>query len=307
MEESGHYYTVYFTSLAVGFAEDVAYRQAVMAQMPDEVGWLDAANLHVDQCLGQMGGKEFDLDGNLRLVPNEWRYLVEFAQHSLPDKYGENTTSAYQRSVTRKLLLEESPVSLKFGMLLHRLGDTFAHSVMGHEDRMYTVAKPAPECFTIDSLGHARDSHNPDYPFLRPGLFYLYLDDLYDILFKKVNGPESRLYRRRMLTVLSAEAIRKIFKDILEDPAGLVMFSLTNNMAYGTSYTLTQRILIDEIRKAAIKYLKVEMKPYAPEKSGGMTLRQFLSQHPELQQVGITPQSITQSLNSIYKGVSTAK
>ena len=46
MEEAGHYYTVYYTSLAVGFREDVAYTQAVLAQMPDEISWLDAASLH---------------------------------------------------------------------------------------------------------------------------------------------------------------------------------------------------------------------------------------------------------------------
>src|SRR5260221_11333523 len=90
MEESGHYYTVYFTSLSVGFAEDVAYQQAVMAQMPDEVGWLDAANLHTDECLGF---KEFDLNSNKLKVPNEWRYLVEYALHSLPDKRTANTSS----------------------------------------------------------------------------------------------------------------------------------------------------------------------------------------------------------------------
>jgi hypothetical protein len=302
MEESGHYYTVYFTSLAVGFAEDVAYQQAVMAQMPDEVGWLDAANLHTDECLGF---KEYDLNSNKVKVPNEWRYLVEYALHSLPDKRTANTSSDYQRGVTRKLLLQESPVSLKFGMLLHRLGDTYAHSIMGNEKKMYTVAENTDVCSSLDSLGHARDSHNPDYPFLRPGLFYLYLDDLYNILLKKVNSPESQLYRRRMLSVLSADNIKKIFHDILEDPNGMVMFSLMNNMVYGSSYTMTQQMLIDQIRKAAVKYLKVEMKPYAPEKSGGLTLREFLSQHEELRQMGINSDSITNSLNSIYKGVTT--
>jgi hypothetical protein len=64
-------------------------------------------------------------------------------------------------------------------------------------------------------------------------------------------------------------------------------------------------MLIKEIRKAAVKYLKVEMKPYAPEKSGGLTLRDFLSQHEELRQMGINQDSITKSLNSIYKGVTT--
>jgi len=296
MEESGHYYTVYFTSLAVGFAEDVAYRHALLAQMPDEVGWLDAANLHMDECLNW---KEYDLNGNKRLVPNQWRYIIEFAQHSLPDKYTGNSSSEFQRTVTRKLLLNESPVSLKFGMLLHRLGDTYAHSMMGNEKKMYTVARPAAECFTLDSLGHARDGHDPDYPFLRPGLFYLYLDDLYTILLKKVNSPESKLYRRRMLTNLSIDNIKKIFKDILEDQDGLVMYSLMNGMTSGT----TQFFLIDQIRKAAVKYLKVTMKPYAPEKSGGLTLQEFLTQHPELQQMGISRESIINSLKSIYQGV----
>ena len=34
MEESGHYYTVYITSLAVGFSEPLAYQHATITHRP---------------------------------------------------------------------------------------------------------------------------------------------------------------------------------------------------------------------------------------------------------------------------------
>jgi hypothetical protein len=295
MEESGHYYTVYFTSLAVGFAEDVAYQHALLAQMPDEVGWLDAANMHTNECLNM---SEYDLNGSKTAIPNNWRYLIEFAIHSLPDKRTGNTSSASQRSVTGKLLLKESPVSLTFGLLLHRLGDTYAHSMIGNEMRMYTVAAEAAECTTLDSLGHFRDSHNPDYPFLRQNLFYTYLNDLYSILSKKVNNPDSKLFRRQSSAMPSGD-VEKIFRYILDDPHGIVRCS----MKAGLSTEATQMFFIKQIREASRKYLGITMKSYAPERIEKQTLSQFLSEHTELRKIGINRQKIVEAVNSIYRGV----
>ncbi len=296
MEESGHYYTVYFTSLAVGFAEDVAYQHALLAQMPDEVGWLDAANMHINQCVGW---NEFDLNSSKVEVPNHWRYVIEFGLHSLPDKKQDNTSSQKQRTLTADLLLKENPLSLEFGLLLHRLGDTFAHSIMGNEIKLYTVAAGGPECFTNDSLGHKRDSHRPDYPFLRRDLFYDYLGTLYRVLSEKVNSPDAKLYKRRQLMTISAGDIELIFRQMLDDTHGLVRSSMRGGLTDET----TSLFFMEKIREASKKYLGVTMKPYAPEKIEKQTLSQFLSDHPELRSLGINQKSLSGAVNDIYSNV----
>jgi hypothetical protein len=296
MEESGHYYTVYFTSLAVGFAEDVAYQHALLAQMPDEVGWLDAANMHINECASF---REYDLNGAKSTVPNNWRYLIEFVIHSLPDKRLDNASSAAQRKITGSLLLKESPVSLKFGLLLHRLGDTYAHSIMGHETRMYTTSMAGDQCTSIDSLGHARDFHSPDYPFLRKNLFYEYLSDLYRLLSEKVNSPDSKLFRRAKPVKITAGDIIAIFRYILDDPHGLVRCSMQGGLTTET----TRLFFIQQIREAAKKYLGTTLKSYAPERIEKQTLPQFLSEHTELRQLGINQKKIVDAVISMYVDV----
>ena len=203
MEEGGHYYTVYYTSLAVGFMEQVAYRHAVLSQMPDEVLWMDAAHMQTQQCRGYLGGKETDLNNVSRYVPADERYNVQYGLHSLPGRGLNEATrsSAYQRQITSLELSKQSPISLKFGLLLHRLGDTYAHSKMSHEHTMYTVTQ-TDKCFSADSykesFGHLFDMHDPDYPFLRQNLFFSYLQNLYQVLFDKLQEPISANYKKKI-------------------------------------------------------------------------------------------------------------
>jgi len=295
MEESGHYYTVYFTSLAVGFKEEIAYRHAVLAQLPDEVGWLDAANMHINQC---SRSKEYDLNGNKRRVDYRWRYDIEYAIHSLPDKINGNSSSSFQRSATQKMLSEEDPLSLKFGLLLHRLGDTFAHSMISNETKMYTVSATGDytQCIPLDSLGHARDGHDPDFPFLRPTLYDKYLTELYNVLNQKARQPRYADYVRKTRPLL-LEEIRIIFKKILTDEHGIVSASMRAGLIKPT----TQIFFIQQIREHAIRNLGITMKPYAPERIEKQTLTQFLSEHHELDSLAINEQKMNEAVTSIKK------
>ncbi|MFT4023905.1 MAG: hypothetical protein QM664_09010 [Flavihumibacter sp.] len=319
MEEGGHYYTVYVSSLAAGFAEDVAYRQAVLAQMPDEVSWLDAANLHIKACLSQ---RETDLLNHQRLVPLEWRYVIEYGLHSLPGRQLPATShrSAYQRQYTSEALLQESPVSLRFGLLLHRLGDTFAHSVMGRETNMYTVSE-SDKCLLTNygnSFGHGHDGHSPDYPFLRKDLFFSYLEQLYNILSRKAQEPASRVYRRAGAP-RPYHAVRAMFSEVFDRLARRVQlydhqsrmfaiqaggvpspFSMVNNEKKATW-------LIEELRLASRREMNITLKPYSPEKDEGMTLQEFLRRHPELEKLQVNDQHISDTVRSMMpEGYSTA-
>lgn len=292
MEESGHYYTVYFTSLAVGFDESTAYRHAVLAQMPDEVGYLDAANVHFAQCIGST---EFNLAGKEVAPPADWRFLIEYAIHSLPDKKKGNLSAEYQRRMTGEQLLGNKPDSLAFGLLLHRLGDTYAHSVMGNEKKMYstTISGDTSSCFNFDNLGHARHGHAPDHPYERPWLYYQYIEDLHRILYTKVQEEGSRLYRRTGAAMTAPQMV-KIFQRLLQDPAGPLQ--LYRRKGYDR---WAPNIFIGRIRTECYNYFGITMRRYSPEWIGEQTLQSFLNDHPELKQMGIDEISITHALREI--------
>jgi hypothetical protein len=324
MEEGGHYYTVYYTSLAAGFKEPVAYRHAVLSQMPDEVLWMDAAHMQTQQCKGTFGnrfislGKETDLSGRLRYVPSDERYRVQYGLHSLPGRGLNNATqsSAYQRKITTQMLARESPVSLKFGLLLHRLGDTYAHSRMDNEHTMYTVTE-TDKCFTAghytESFGHLLHMHDPDYPFLRQNLFFSYVDNLYQVLYDKVNEPASAPYRRgvraRPLHEVKADFqvmfMRLAHRTRMEQQE---MQEIINSAAtYGGGYATAQpasserkaKWFIEEIRDGSLRVLKIPMRKYQPENEEGMSLARFLQKHPELKDLKIESENLTQTIQDM--------
>lgn len=311
MEEGGHYYTVYYTSLAVGFNEDIAYRQALLSQMPDEVGWMDAANLHIAQCKFQSAA---NLNGVTQGIPPNWRYSVEYGLHSLPGKsLNANTrSSAYQRQHTTQALAKEDAASLEFGLLLHRLGDTYAHSKIGNPATMYTVSGADEFCVSnpLTSIGHGHRFHDPDYPFLRPSLFFSYVENLYTVLYNKLQEPSSRNYS----SGVPARPYHQVANDFKYVFAQLVTktqqaYRAANDAipaiarGYGArppeiDKEQKARWLIDFIRSATIRNLKITMKPYRPENHEGLTLPQFLRQHPELSELNINANSIEQAVNN---------
>lgn len=152
--ESGHFYTVYYVSLAAGFSEEIAFKNAYFAQLPDEVRELDAM---------ETAGKELGLGSSID------RRNIHHGLHALT-----GGSSKKEREFTKAALHDYQPGSLEFGLLLHRLGDTFAHSTVEDESKLYD-----------DPEGHARAGTGPDNPANRPELYRAYVKDLLSVLTEK--------------------------------------------------------------------------------------------------------------------------
>lgn len=328
MEEGGHYYTVYYTSLAVGFDKQTAYRHAVLSQMPDEVGWMDAYTMHTnemlalikrankpllrdpsmfpyslmtDAAINQAGYKVKDFNGVEREVPSDVRFDTEYGVHSLPDLESNETTrsSRYQQNFTYKELMKESPVSLRFGLLLHRLGDTYAHSRIGKTETMYTVSKG--KCFAgdnvRDSFGHGlRDGHEADYPFLRitDNVFFSYLKKLHEVLSAKVSEMLGGVCYDTISAPRNYDQVKGDFNFI---------FTYIENRAkkqfLGPLDKTKAKWFIEEIQRSAETILKTKMNAYYPEIEEGLTLSEFLSSHPELNNLKIDGQKLTNTIKSM--------
>jgi hypothetical protein len=317
MEEGGHYYTVYITSLAVGFKEPLAFQHAVLAQMPDEVGWLDAANLHIKQVRSHT---ETNMTGQNSPVPNDWRYMVEYALHSLPGNHLSSATqsSAYQRTHTTKQLLSEDPTTLKFGLLLHRIGDTYAHSRMnGGESMMYTVTPNANGIGNWkfwNDYGHGHHVHDPDYPFLRPELFMSYLQNLYEILYAKAVAPSNKVHLRDGSAV-PFSTVRTAFAQAFAavkrrgDAHYLKQLETVAKYSAGRPVILLRRSvvsketeaqwLIEEMRMAAKRITGMDLRSYSPEKEGARPLAQFLREHPELNHLNINGDAVVNAVRDM--------
>lgn len=173
--EAGHYYTVYFASLAAGFDPETAFRNAVFAQMPDEVNALDAVQQQISR---------FSAPGGMVSWTSAERDLIQRGLHSLT---GESSTT--ERNVTRGALGEVTAGTMEFGFLLHRFGDAYAHSVRGDESRTYETG-----------LGHFRHGHTPDQIHLRRELYASYVQDLFGTLSQRAgaSGHSPRLSQQQV-------------------------------------------------------------------------------------------------------------
>lgn len=346
MEESGHYYTVYYTSLAAGFNERLAYRHAVLAQMPDEVAWFDAAHIHIlycktpasralstsgsssasggesiwersrnfvsrqtDKVMGPVrdlfNDKETDLGGGSEAIPNDWRHTVEYNLHALaPNDSGKVTrSSAFQRKNTTAQLDAEDPASLKFGMLLHRLGDSYSHSRIENSSEMYTVSRRDTrwDCVPVkglkdDNLGHGTHLTFPDNPLLRQGIFFHYLFNLYDVMQRKLRQYPA--YRRNPARAMSYDTLKGRYESLFSE----ILYSPSN---YLKDATLKEQ-LMEAIRRDCQATLGVRMEGYRPERYQAQSLQEFLGQHRELDDLGIGEDKLKQTLESMRPELSHA-
>ncbi len=296
MQEDGHYYTVYYTSLAVGFSDDIAQQHALLSQMADEVGALDAANLQSKQCLNI---KEYNLNGAFEKVPFDDRALFQYAHHALVYNNSTNTTQTtkYQREQTTLALANEDADSLTFGLLLHRLGDTYAHSKIFFESEPYTINttdKCGSDGFNFSSsFGHLHHGTIPDLPIFRKGLFFSYLQNLYDVLHNKILEQSSSKLKRGV-SARSYSQVKNDFEFIFNQVHAKIAFAigLTQFIALYNS----KNIFIKQVRILSETRLLAPLNAYAPEKSGEIRLDQFLTQHTKiLGKLAITPEKIYES------------
>lgn len=313
MEAGGHYYTVYYTSLAVGYKQEIAYKHALLAQMPDQVGWLDAAHMQVTEA--KIRGSEVDLGGISRVVTTHERARIQAGPHSLVPNHLSNEikSSAYQRRFTIDRLMGESPTSLRFGLLLHRLGDSYAHSRIDDNTKMYSISSNSLFMWTKlgESAGHLFDMHDPDYPFLRTkDIFFPYLQQLYNVLFNKLNEKNNIQYKRNGYTPVSFSQLKSVFENIFSN-------LVTRQKQFGQAHARytkagmvypkagneeVTRWFISEVRTALGRIRGVTIEKYDPENQQLKTLRQFLSDHRELQDLNINAADMNSAINDMIPG-----
>ena len=159
--EAGHFYTAYLVAMAVGFDDTTAFRIAFYTQMPDEVLELDATHMAFESVLPVVTG--VDPHGAVRA-----RDEVQRGGHALTGR-----PSAEERARRSALTSILDPDMPEFGLSVHALGDSFAHSALGNEELMYQPV-----------AGHAAefpsgDPHAPDFISRRPVLYVSYVRALY--------------------------------------------------------------------------------------------------------------------------------
>ena len=279
--EGGHFYTVYFLSLAAGFDEKTAFKNAVYAQMPDELISLDAteqeiATIGIDLAVGK---NDFPSETllNMQSEQHAQRDLIHKGLHSLTGK-----SSKYERNITRSALMKSTPGTLEFGFLLHRFGDTYAHSMMNNQKKVYHTG-----------IGHFLNWHDPDQIHKRPDLYKKYARDLYKTLSKiavkqglKPQYSEEQL--EKALNEITDSTVRKWYiRSPFEDPINV---------------KATEAKQIEKIRQLSIKDFWVFMRPYAPESADAKSWEAYRKEHPELVK-GISWSDISTAVYNVAKKV----
>ncbi|HET9767521.1 MAG TPA: SpvB/TcaC N-terminal domain-containing protein [Thermoanaerobaculia bacterium] len=202
--EAGHYYTVYFVSLAAGFDHAKAARNAVYAQLPDEVRQLDAIEVAEDYGIFGVAAVLTSVAARQRVSAAGIRELsrlkdqLDVVQGGLHALTGGDI--ATERDLTRKGIAQSAPGSLRFGLLLHRLGDTYAHAEPG-TGRMY----PA-------QIGHAWAGKSPDQIHQRPDVYGAYVRDLFAVLSKASRAQGFAPRRENVEDLISAVTSIKVTK-----------------------------------------------------------------------------------------------
>ena len=158
--EAGHFYTAYLVAMAVGFDDTTAFRIAFYTQMPDEVSELDATHMALESIPQGLTG--FPGMPSVRA-----RDEVQRGGHALTGR-----PSAEER--TRRIVTTSAldPSTMEFGLSVHALGDSFAHSTIADEGMMYQPVSGHLAQFVSDA-------HSPDYISLRPALYMAYVQALY--------------------------------------------------------------------------------------------------------------------------------
>jgi len=267
--EVGHFYTVYFLSLAAGFDPRTAFQNAVFSQLPDEVRALDA----VDMALSYLANPSYLLQAEVNLVHR--------ALHALT-----GTSPTEERSATREALRDSEPGSIQFGFLLHRFGDTYAHSVMGNESRLYDTF-----------FGHLQHWHAPDQIHTRPELYRTYVEDLFTTLSQAAleNGHEPRLTPDQIERFATEISNIRVYRIVYYGPyqvSQVLDIGLTEQAQISRIRELSEQLMPrSEPEESIVGPLTVEqasqppigrMQAYAPESQDGLTWSEYNTRNPDL-------------------------
>jgi len=159
--EGGHYYTIFIAARSVGYSEIEAGALAFYAQLPDETTELDAV-----AAAGQLGSAEIGFalstsEGYVSPELLEMRNRVvaksletQEVLHALNGGVGAEETAATLNAIAEA---RYDPVAT--GLLLHRLGDSFAHRKLDSSGELFK-----------GPVGHGLEGHAPDVVLNRPDL-----------------------------------------------------------------------------------------------------------------------------------------
>ncbi|WP_430907058.1 RHS repeat domain-containing protein [Maribacter sp. 2-571] len=231
--EAGHFYTVYFVSLAAGMDAETAFKNAFFAQLPDEIGELDAVTAQARAAVKQS-------------ISNKERDEVQTFLHALT-----GSDAKKERTRTKKALKKFDSGSIEFGFLMHRLGDTYAHSKSNGQT--YSTG-----------MGHGAAGHTPDEIFRRPALYKSYVLDLYDTLSAqtKAKGKKTRLSRSQVEAFADKIGSIKVMTPEKKHQGKYTTKVIPPKIDAGA----TEASEIAMIRSLSQTMMKQKMKLYAPEK-----------------------------------------
>jgi hypothetical protein len=231
--EAGHFYTAYLVALAVGFDDQTAFHIAFFTQMPDEVSELDATHMALASVEPVL------LDDNADRAVRE-RDVVQRGGHSLTGR-----PSAEERARRMAVTSGMNPASPEFGLSVHALGDSFAHSTVADEGVMYNPVSGHLAQFVTDK-------YSPDYIALRPKLYLAYVHSLYTAFSKAAaKYPEHQVAA------------------LVQDEAAVTA------MAEEIGRLPDEEAQIKRIRELAEERLKRKMNAYAPDKVPDRPYAQF--------------------------------
>jgi len=195
---AGHYYTAFYTSVAVGFQFETAKSIAFFTQVPDLVeeldakaegiGWGgDAAMVYLKSLphfcshILPSSYEKFwrqSLDSSIDRMVYAWQ--IQAGLHALTGGDGEEETAKRTRILTR-YKPEKIP---EFGLAVHAFGDSFAHRDFHDGKSMYgpPLGHLAEFFNHVIRLDSRTDPHDPDNIVLRPALYRQYGEALYKVL-----------------------------------------------------------------------------------------------------------------------------
>jgi len=148
-ETDGHFWTVYLMSTLMGQGQQTSYTIAYYTEAPDNI---------------------IAENGEVLSSPMTWMNVdSQWSTHAL-----NGGKSPYVRAYAASRV-RNSKTLIELGNSLHYLGDSYAHSIIGNEGRMYE-----------NGLGHLFSGHTPDKISERPELYLKYVNALKNSLSNNV-------------------------------------------------------------------------------------------------------------------------
>lgn len=286
MKEAGHYYTVYYVSLAVGYENKEAFTNAFFTQLPDEVEELDAAEQAFDFAKNFLVEKIKDdlipfYEMNFEEIGYQYLDLatIQMGLHTLT-----GGSSVLERRFRTQLAQDLVSNRSHFGINLHAFGDAYAHSRTNDETMLYDTG-----------LGHATHFDHPDLIAERPDLYLNYVENLYNLLQRSLPIQKKSSGSIKKPQEKSLQEVRSLAQKLLE-PMEKIIPTYTHSIRPVVYIKVppSEEKIIERIREMIIKDMKVNnMEDYAPEKNDPIPWSQFQEKYKE-QLNGITLREIQQ-------------